>query len=79
MPVTEGGTLLRILLADLHETRGVQSLHYLLDSFAVKTLPSMLLFFFLGFLSKYIDSGLFVLGSKQLTPWKKCKNSWNIV
>lgn len=73
MPVTEGGTSLRILLADLHETRGVQSLHYLSNSFAVKTLPSMFLFFFWGFLSKYTDSGLFVLGSKQLTPWKMQK------
>lgn len=77
MPVTEGGTSMRILLADLHETnqqvRGVQSLHYPSNSFAVKTLPSMFLFLFLGFLSKYTDSGLFVLGSKQLTPWKMQK------
>lgn len=64
---------MRILLADLHETRGMQSLHYASNSFAVKTLPSMFLFLFLGFLSKYTDSGLFVLGSKQLTPWKMQK------
>lgn len=73
MPVTEGSTLLRILLADLHKTRGVQSLHYLSNSFAVKTLPGIFLFLFFVFLSKYTDSGLSVLGSKQLTPWKTQK------
>lgn len=28
------------------------------------------LFLLFDFFSKYTESGLFVLGSKQLTPWK---------
>lgn len=69
MPITAGGTSLKTLHADLHKMRQMQSLNYCLNSFVVKTLLSMLfLFFLLDFLSKYTDSGLFVLGSKQLTP-----------
>lgn len=52
MVVTEGSTSLRILLADLHKTRGVQSLHYVFNSFAVETLLKYVLVFLLGFLEQ---------------------------